>query len=45
MQDSYKYFGIPQGNRNHEEAARSGATAKYCTSGEADPEQSAEWQE
>lgn len=29
VQDSYMYFGIPQANGNHEEAARKSATAKH----------------
>ncbi|XP_039878496.1 uncharacterized protein LOC120727948 [Simochromis diagramma] len=29
MEHSYKYLGIPQANRNHEEAVRKAATTKY----------------
>jgi len=29
VKDSYKYFGIPLANDNHEEATRKSATTKY----------------
>lgn len=31
IQDSYKYLGIPQANRNHDKDAQRSAKAKYIT--------------